>query len=90
MSDRVGQQIGNYRLVRLLGCGGFACVYHGQHRDINKEVAIKILHDTVSQNGQNNFLLEAENLESLNHPHSGINRDFHILPNLLLTRRRQL
>ncbi len=31
MTNRVGQQIGNYCLVRLLGYGGFADVYLGQH-----------------------------------------------------------
>jgi len=31
MADRVGQQFDNYRLVSLLGQGGYAEVYLGQH-----------------------------------------------------------
>ncbi len=31
MLDRVGQQLGNYRLIQLLGQGNWACVYLGEH-----------------------------------------------------------
>ncbi|HEX7735081.1 MAG TPA: hypothetical protein VF458_09460 [Ktedonobacteraceae bacterium] len=44
MPDRVGQQFGNYRLVRLLGRGGFAEVYQGQHVRIStQQAALKFL-----------------------------------------------
>ncbi len=45
MADRVGregQQLGNYRLLRLLGRGGFAEVYLGQHIHLNSHAAVKI------------------------------------------------
>ncbi|HZT99286.1 MAG TPA: hypothetical protein VFA10_06475 [Ktedonobacteraceae bacterium] len=29
--DRIGQQLGNYRISRVLGQGGFAGVYLGEH-----------------------------------------------------------
>ena len=68
MTDLTGQQFGNYRLVRLLGTGGFASVYLGQHvRIASQQAAIKILHlfnvDTQA------FQQEAETTASLDHPH---------------------
>ena len=40
MGDRVGQQFGNYRLLRTLGAGGFADVYLGEHLYLHTQAAI--------------------------------------------------
>ena len=42
MAERVGEQFGSYRLVRLLGQGGFAEVYLGQHIYLDTPAAIKV------------------------------------------------
>ena len=44
MSDKAGQQLGNYQLIRLIGEGGFAQVYLGEHVYLDTQAAIKILH----------------------------------------------
>src|SRR5947207_12025603 len=49
MADRVGQHVGNYRLVALLGQGGFAEVYLGQHVRLNLQAAIKVLHTHLTE-----------------------------------------
>lgn len=43
MADRIGQQLGNYRLKSLLGHGGFAEVYLGEHIFLKTQAAIKVL-----------------------------------------------
>ena len=44
MNNLSGQQLGNYHLVRLLGQGGFADVYLGEHVFLKTHAAIKVLH----------------------------------------------
>ena len=71
MSDRTGQQIGNFRLRKLLGSGGFADVYLGEHLYLQREhVAIKVLHTSLSSAEQQQFLQEAQTIEQFRH--SGI------------------
>ncbi len=47
MADQEGQyqgrQFGSYRLIRLLGEGGFAEVYLGEHIHLGTYAAVKIL-----------------------------------------------
>jgi serine/threonine protein kinase len=68
MADRLGQQLGNYRLVALLGTGGFADVYLGQHTRFNQQAAIKVLHAHLSGQEASSFQHEAETVATLAHP----------------------
>ena len=68
MADRVGQQFGNYRLVSLLGQGGFAEVYLGQHVRLNLQAAIKVLHTHLTGQEAEHFQQEAETIATLMHP----------------------
>jgi serine/threonine protein kinase len=69
MSDRVGQQIGNYQLIRLLGKGGYAEVYLGQHRYLKTEAAIKIFPVFATEEDRKAFLTEAQIMARLRHDH---------------------
>src|SRR5579859_6952653 len=69
MTDRIGQQLGNYRLTRPLGRGGFAEVYLGEHIDLGTMVAIKILDTRVAEEDVAPFRQEARLLAGLRHPH---------------------
>lgn len=69
MNDLAGKYMGNYRIIRLLGKGGFAEVYLGEHRYLNKQVAMKFLHTQLNPTAVENFLFEARQLSKLAHPH---------------------
>ena len=68
MADRLGQHFGNYRLVALLGQGGYAEVYLGQHVRFNQQAAIKVLHAHLSDVEAKHFQQEAETIARLAHP----------------------
>lgn len=69
MNDRVGQQIGQYRLSRLLGQGGFAEVYLGEHIYLNTQAALKFLYGKLSVQDVQDFMQEAKTIAALKHPH---------------------
>jgi predicted ATPase/DNA-binding CsgD family transcriptional regulator len=68
MADRVGQHFGNYRLVALLGEGGYAQVYLGQHVRLTMQAAIKVLHTHLTEHEVEHFQQEAETIARLAHP----------------------
>ena len=68
MIDRSGQQLGNYRIIRLLGKGGFAEVYLGEHIFLKTQVAIKVLHTQLASSDMEDFLREARTIARLRHP----------------------
>src|SRR5579859_7111504 len=69
MADRVGQQLGNYRLLRLLGAGGFAEVYLGEHQHLGTQAAIKVLSAKLNAEGTERFRDEARTIARLRHLH---------------------
>ena len=68
MIDRVGHQLGNYRLLRLLGRGGFADIYLGEHVYLKSLAALKILRLSLTGEERSAFLKEAQTLTQLVHP----------------------
>ncbi len=69
MADRSGKQLGNYRLLRPLGKGGFAEVYLGEHIFLKTSVAVKLLHTQLENEDMTSFLTEAQTIARLQHAH---------------------
>ncbi len=68
MADRGGQLLGHYQLVRLLGQGGFADVYLGEHLSLRTLAAIKVLNTRLVKDDVEEFLKEARTVAHLVHP----------------------
>jgi outer membrane protein assembly factor BamB/tRNA A-37 threonylcarbamoyl transferase component Bud32 len=69
MADYTGQQLGNYRLRQVIGQGGSADVYLGEHIHLGTLAAIKVLHIQIGSNELDEFLREARTIAHLRHPH---------------------
>jgi len=78
----VGQIIGNYKVQRKLGSGAMGTVYLGEHPEIGKRVAIKILasHLTEDASMVDRFQTEARAIGLLEHPGIIEMFDFGVLP----------
>lgn len=68
MNNLSGRQFGNYRLLRLLGQGGFADTYLAEQIYVHTQAAVKIVQTQFGQGDQESFFNEARMIAHLNHP----------------------
>jgi len=72
------QQLGNYRLIRLLSEGSYAGVYLGEHIHLNTLAAIKVLHTQLDSRDLEEFRKEAQIVARLRHPNIVSIHDFDV------------
>ena len=61
---------GRYELEELVGTGGMSSVYRAHDRLLERDVALKVLHDQFGEDGEHveRFRHEARAVASLSHP----------------------
>jgi serine/threonine-protein kinase len=71
MTDLRGPTLGKYQLRERLGRGGMAEVYRAWHPDLERHVAIKVLHNFLAETPGflDRFKREAKAVAQLRHPH---------------------
>ena len=66
-----GEQLGHYRIVRLLGEGGMGAVFDAEDLESGRRVALKILSQTLdAPDARERFFREGRMAASINHPNS--------------------
>jgi serine/threonine-protein kinase len=70
MSLMPGSRLGHYEILSALGAGGMGEVYRARDTKLNRDVALKILPEAFTLDGDRiaRFRREAQVLASLNHP----------------------
>ncbi len=78
----IGTSIGNYQVISELGAGAMGEVYLGEHPQIGRRVAIKVLVESLANNQAmaERFMSEARAVNKINHPNIIQIFDFGQLP----------
>jgi serine/threonine-protein kinase len=78
----IGQNVGNYRIVRLLGEGGMGKVYLAEHPGLGRQAAVKILRAELARDDQmiRRLFNEARAANAIGDPHIVEVWDFGSLP----------
>jgi serine/threonine protein kinase len=70
MSFNIGTHLGSYEITSLLGKGGMGEVYRARDPNLKRDVAIKVLPESVARDPDSlaRFRREAQSIAALNHP----------------------
>jgi eukaryotic-like serine/threonine-protein kinase len=68
-----GSRVGSFEVIGLLGVGGMGEVYRARDSKLSREVALKVLPESLTHDSQRvaRFRREAQVLASINHPNIG-------------------
>lgn len=71
MEELIGQSLGQYRIVEIIGQGGMATVFKARQPGLERWVAVKVLppHYAADRHFSAHFLREAQAIAQLEHPH---------------------
>ncbi len=70
MTDLIGQTIDHFKIDKQLGQGGMGVVYQATDLNLNRRIALKIMHKHLATHDmfQQRFVREAQNAARLKHP----------------------
>ncbi len=63
-----GEKIGRFALLEVLGMGGMGVVYSAHDPELERDVAIKLLHIGTTEEARQRLLREAQALAKIDHP----------------------
>ncbi|MBT8492306.1 MAG: serine/threonine protein kinase, partial [Deltaproteobacteria bacterium] len=68
-ADRLGETLGSYRLLSIIGRGGMGCVYEAVHTKLGRKVALKVLNTEYARrkDAVARFIQEAQAVNQIRH-----------------------